>query len=187
MEAKSNGKATPEAGPSSRILKRNLLLLARREATAKRHRSWPERVGDRVTQAAGQFWFTCLHAVWFGSWILMNLGLTRRLRAFDPFPFSFLTFVVSLEAIFLSLIILMSQSREMRQEEARAKLDLQINLLTERETTKTLELVHALCAKQGLAQADDPEVQDLLQPVEPDQLLDKLEGNAETAKGSGNS
>lgn len=155
--------------------------MARREATAKRHRAWPQRMGDRIAESAGQFWFICLHVIWFGAWLLLNGGLFKRVHPFDPYPFSFLTFVVSLEAIFLSLILLMSQSREMKQEEARAKLDLQINLLTERETTKVLELVHALCARQGMAEANDEEVKDLLQPVEPDQLLNELESRANSA------
>ena len=79
------------------------------------------------------------------------------MKPFDPFPYAFLTLVVSLEAIFLSLFILMSQNRAALHADRRAHLDLQINLLAEHESTKTLELLKALCEHHGLACSQDPE------------------------------
>lgn len=87
----------------------------------------------------------------------MNSGLVG-IHPFDPYPYQFLTFVVSLEAIFLSLFILMSQNRATRQTDARSQLDLQINLLAEQEATKMLQMLQSLCKHQGLAVADDPEI-----------------------------
>jgi uncharacterized membrane protein len=159
----------------SHILERNLAMLGSREDEKRATRSRAQRFCDGVTCAAGEPWFMGLHAVWFGSWLLLNSGWIPDIRPFDPFPFSFLTFVVSLEAIFLSLAILMSQSLENRQTDDRAKLDLQINLLAEREATKTLELLRAICRKQGMPEADDPELLDLLRPTEADRVLDDLE------------
>jgi hypothetical protein len=95
-------------------------------------------------------------------------------RPFDPFPFQFLTFVVSLEAIFLSLFILMSQSRSSSQADARAHLDFQINLLSEQESTKMLKMLRSLCRHHGLADASDPEVEHLEHRTEPEELLREL-------------
>ena len=85
-----------------------------------------------------------------------------KVRPFDAFPYPFLTLVVSLEAIFLSLFILMSQNRASLQADQRAHLDLQINLLAEHECTKTLELLQALCQYHGLSCAKDPELKELI-------------------------
>ena len=72
------------------------------------------------------------------------------IEPFDPFPFGFLTLVVSLEAIFLSVFVLMSQNRMTRQADKRAHLDLQIDLLAEQELTTILHMLRALCAKHGV-------------------------------------
>jgi uncharacterized membrane protein len=89
---------------------------------------------------AGTGWFAGLHVVWFAGWIAWNTWLVASWRPVDPFPFSFLTLVVSLEAIFLTLFVLISQNNLTRQSERRAHLDLQVNLLAEQESTKTVAL-----------------------------------------------
>ncbi|MEO7650307.1 MAG: DUF1003 domain-containing protein, partial [Bryobacteraceae bacterium] len=119
-------------------------------------------------------WFVGAHAVWFVGWILANFGALPYIHTFDPFPYPFLTFVVSLESIFLSLFIMMSQSRASRQADARAHLDLQINLLAEQESTKMLQMLQKLCEHHRLAIAHDPEVDALKTPTEPAELLDEL-------------
>jgi uncharacterized membrane protein len=166
----------------SQILERNLEMLGRREKTQRLKRSLPQRVCGTITKAAGEPWFMGLHALWFGGWILLNSGVLPRIRPFDPFPFLFLTFSVSLEAIFLSLAILMSQSLETRQADERAKLDLQINLLAEREATKTLQLLRAICIRNGMPEAEDPELLDLLRPTRADHVLEELEQQGKQAE-----
>lgn len=161
----------------SRILAKNLALLGQREKAQKRERTLGQRVCYALTCWAGHPRFMVGHALWFLVWIGVNTGWMRGFRPFDPFPFAFLTLVVSLESIFLSLAILMSQSLETKQADERAKLDLQINLLAEQESTKTLELLQALCRKQGMPEADDPELLELLQPTEADRVLEELEQN----------
>jgi uncharacterized membrane protein len=166
---------TDPSKPFSHILERNLEILRAREASDRAQRGLAQRFCDSVTCAAGEPWFAMVHALWFGGWICVNSGLLGPRPVIDPFPFPFLTFVVSLEAIFLSLAILMSQSRETRQADDRAKLDLQINLLAEREATKTLELLRAICIRYEMPEANDPELLDLLRPTQPEGLLDDLE------------
>jgi uncharacterized membrane protein len=95
-------------------------------------------------------------------------------KAFDPFPFPLLTLVVSLESIFLSLFILMSQNRSSRQADERAHLDLQINLLAEHESTKALQLLKALCQHNGLNCADDPEIDELVSTTKPAEIIREL-------------
>ena len=88
-----------------------------------------------------------MHVVWFAGWILAN-GLPG-IKHFDPFPFTFLTLVVSLEAIFLSTFILISQNHETLLSERRNQLDLQINLLREQENTENVENAGAYSRKSG--------------------------------------
>ena len=133
-----------------------------------------------------------LHAAWFGLWVVWNLNvfpaaLSTTTNHFDPFPFPALTTVVSLEAIFLSLFILMSENRSNRRADERAHLDLQVNLLAELETTKLLKLVQALCAHHNLPEAKDPEVAELLQATEPARLARELEKHFSADQHSANS
>jgi uncharacterized membrane protein len=115
------------------------------EEESLRARTRGERLGDVVVNQSGRFWFIVLHAIWFAVWILLNTKGGSKTRNFDPFPFPLLTLVVSLESIFLSLFILMSQNRSSRTADERAHLDLQINLLAERESTKALQLLQGHC------------------------------------------
>jgi len=150
---------------------RNIREICRMEDDELRSRSAAERFGDFVTQLAGKIWFIELHMVWFGIWVVINSGLVTSVRPFDRFPYPFLTLIVSLEAIFLSLFILMSQNRASAQADRRAHLDLQINLLAEIESSKTLELLKALCEHQNLACSRDPELAELISRTKPSEIL----------------
>jgi uncharacterized membrane protein len=114
------------------------------------------------------------------GWIIINI--IPGVGHFDPFPFTFLTLVVSLEAIFLSTFILISQNHETRLSERRNQLDLQINLLTEQENTKMLTLLARIAKKVGARRDDDPHLQVLEQATQPEKLVDQIE---ETTKQSG--
>lgn len=147
------------------------------EENAMACRSRGERMGDAIARQAGQLWFTSAHAIWFGIWIMVNVGMIPGIRPFDPYPFQFLTLVVSLEAIFLSLFILMSQNRANKQADSRSQLDLQINLLAEQESTKMLQMLQKLCEHHHLDVANDPELELLKSPTQPEQLLKQLKEN----------
>ena len=153
---------------------RNILAISELERRALENRTAAERFSDAVVAHAGRLWFVVFHAAWFGLWVLWN-SRPQAIKAFDPFPFPALTTVVSLEAIFLSLFILMSENRSTRRADERAHLDLQINLLAEHEATKTLELLRALCRYHGLPQAEDPEIIELLRRTEPYTLAREIE------------
>jgi len=116
-----------------------------------------DRVGDGVASHAGRIWFLGVHVVWFTVWIGINVG-GIGLFVFDSYPFSLLSLIISLESIFLSLFILMSQSRSGRQEDRRNHVELQVNLLAEDENTKMLLMLQALCDHHKLSIARDPEI-----------------------------
>ena len=130
-----------------------------------KHRSVLERFVDRLNQYASSTPFLVAHAMWFGVWIAWNTGLLG-LKRFDPYPFGLLTMVVSLEAIFLSIFVLMAQQRESAIAELREELGLQVSLRVEQEVTKTLQLVAGLYTRMGHRVSDDPELHHMLQPLD---------------------
>jgi len=129
-------------------------------------RSRMEIIAGRLTEIASSTTFFFFHVVAFASWILWNLGLFG-LPQFDPFPYGLLTMIVSLEAIFLSIFVLMSQSRESAIGELREELTLQVNLRIEEEVTKTLHLVAGLYTRLGHKIGEDPELREMLRPLDP--------------------
>jgi uncharacterized membrane protein len=128
----------------------NVRTIAQLESMALEERSLTDRVSDTVTRIAGSGAFIALHVVWFSFWVLLNAEKIPGLKTFDPFPFTFLTMIVSLEAIFLSIFVLISQNRMTRQADRRAHLDLQINLLAEQENTMMLHMLRSLCERHGI-------------------------------------
>ena len=137
------------------------------------NRSAMEIWADRAIGIASSSPFLIIHAVIFVVWILWNIpGI--GLPEFDPYPYGMLTTIVSLEAIFLSIFVLMTQSRESRIGELREELTLQVNLRMEEEITKTLHLVAGLYARLGLQLADDPELRAMLEPLDPKKIENDL-------------
>ncbi|HET9424089.1 MAG TPA: DUF1003 domain-containing protein [Gemmatimonadaceae bacterium] len=128
-------------------------------------RSFIEGLADGLNEIASSTPFLVLHVIWFVTWILWNLGLFG-FTPFDPFPFGLLTMVVSLEAIFLSIFVLMAQKRESAIAELREELMLQVNLRMEEEVTKTLQLVAGLYTRLGHVMAEDEELGDMLRPLD---------------------
>ena len=133
-----------------------------------------QRFADALTRVASSAWFFTFHFVWFGVWIGWNTGLFGT-TPFDPFPFGLLTMVVSLEAIFLSIFVLMAQSRESSIAELREELTLQVNLRVEQEVTKTLQLVAGLYTRLGHRLGEDPELVEMLRPLEPERIERELD------------
>ena len=120
--------------------------------------------------------FIVLHIMWFAVWIVLNMGRLQGIQPFDPYPFTFLTMVVSLEAIFLSIFVLISQNRMARQADRRAHLDLQINLLAEQENTMMLRMLESLCERQGIkTEWLKEEIQSLFGKTDVHALMHELE------------
>jgi uncharacterized membrane protein len=165
------------------LTKRNIETIAQLEEAAQRSKTAADRLADKITRFAGSMRFVYLHVVWFAGWILFNSApFVPESWRIDPFPFTFLTFVVSLEAIFLSTFILITQNHEERLMEKRNLLDLQINLLSEQENSKMLLMLEAIQKRLGIAN-DDPEVEVLEESTRPDALLNQIETAIENHEG----
>jgi uncharacterized membrane protein len=150
--------------------RRRRRLLANRafgalKAQHNAERSFIETIADELNDVASGSPYLVIHVIWFAIWIPWNLGWFG-LRVFDPFPFGLLTMIVSLEAIFLSIFILIAQKRESAIAELREELALQVNLRIEEEMTKTLQLVAGLYTRLGHRVAEDPELIDMMQPLD---------------------
>jgi uncharacterized membrane protein len=137
------------------------------------NRSQMEIIADRMIGFASSTPFLVIHALVFIGWIWWNLPFSGMPK-FDPYPYGMLTTIVSLEAIFLSIFVLMTQSRESRIGELREELTLQVNLRMEEEITKTLHLVAGLYSRLGLQLADDPELKAMLEPLDPKKMENDL-------------
>ena len=158
-----------------------------RHSLAAQHaaqRSMIERIADRLTRIAASTLFLVLHVAWFLAWILSNTGAFGR-RPFDPFPFGLLTMIVSLEAIFLSIFVLMAQSRESAVAELREEVSLQVVLRMEEEVTKTLQLVAGLYARLGHQVSIDAELREMLGPLDPDTIEKDLIEQIQEARRPG--
>jgi uncharacterized membrane protein len=152
-----------------RSIASNISEVVELENNQRKKRTVAEQLSEVIARFCGSMTFVYVHIAWFGFWIIFNdFGSV----AFDPYPYTFLTLIVSLEAIFLSTFILISQNHDTQLSERRNHLDLQINLLAEQENTKMLELLQAIAAKVGVTR--DPEVDSLLEPIDPKKLVKQI-------------
>jgi uncharacterized membrane protein len=156
------------------VIAKNISAILAMRAEQEKKKSLQDRLADLLTRFSGSMLFVYVHAVWFGFWILLNVGWFG-IRPFDPFPFSLLTLIVSLEAIFLSTFVLISQNHAGVIADRRADLDLQINLLSEHEVTRVLRLIDAIADHLGVIEAKERDVEELKEDVGARQVLEELE------------
>jgi len=132
----------------------NVARVAKLESDALGARSLGARCATGLIRVAGTTTFAVVHLVWFVAWVAVNTGVVLGTRPFDPYPFNFLTLVVSLEAIFLSIWILISQNEMERLADRRAHLDLQINMLAEQESTAAIRMLQRISEHLGIKPDD---------------------------------
>lgn len=144
------------------------------EAKALKKRSLSVRFADSLTSFFGTISFLIINVVFFVVWILINSGKIPGIPIFDPYPFQGLTTAVSLEAIVLTLIVLISQNRQSFISSLREEMDIQVNLMAEREITKILRLLHELLKTKGV-KVDDAELEDMLKEVDASYIQRQLE------------
>jgi uncharacterized membrane protein len=153
----------------------NIQAVARLERAAKAKRSLAACVSDTITAWAGNEWSVAIHAIGFATWLVLNTRLSPW-TPFDPFPFSLLTSIVSLEAIFLTLFVLASQNRLTAEADKRANLDLQINLLAEQEMTLVLGMLRDLSEHFELKKTNrSKELEALIARTDVGDLAERLE------------
>ena len=170
-----NHPSKKESGINA-ILARNIETLLEKRRREERRASTQQKVADAITRFAGSMPFVYMHAAFFGLWGIVNLGWVG-LRPFDP-SFVVLAMVASVEAIFLSTFILISQNRMSAIAETRADLDLHISLLSEHEITRLLQLVSRIAENLNIAEGSASDLVDLKQDVAPEKVLDKIEEEA---------
>jgi uncharacterized membrane protein len=136
-----------------------------------------ERLAEAITRFTGSMAFVYLHLAIFGFWIFANLNWIPGVPSWDP-SFVMLAMIASVEAIFLSTFVLISQNQMSAAAEQRAELDLQISLLAEHEITKLVDVVLEIAEKMGIAASSDPELQEAKENVAPEAVLETIEANS---------
>ena len=173
----------PRPSNLSRSLTRNIDALAERRRQEVASETREQRFAAAITSFTGSMRFVYLHLAIYSAWILINVGLVPFVPKFDA-SFVSLATEASVEAIFLSTFVLISQNRTAAAADKRADLDLHINLLTEHELTKLAQMVDAIARKLDVAPEDDPELKDVVQDVAPEAVLDELDAKEEAQPGS---
>lgn len=165
----------------AKIVERNIDALLQRRKQEEARKTSEERIADSITKFAGSMLFVYIHLCLFGIWIIWNLGWLG-LKPFDP-SFVVLAMFASVEAIFLSTFVLISQNRMNLQADKRAELDLQVSLLTEHEVTRAISLLTAIAKKMDIEDADNEEMKELLNDVHPEKVMDTMERVTEERGG----
>ncbi len=149
-----------DATPPSAQANINTVIAIEEEALQKRTPA--DRISDLIANFVGSIVFVVIHLAWFGVWVAINTGWLWGKMKFDPYPFALLCMLVSLEGVLLSTFVLIKQNRMSQRADHRAHLDLQVNLLSEKEITKILQLQRLICARLEIKEADqDEEVKEL--------------------------
>jgi uncharacterized membrane protein len=156
-------------------IRANREMIKSLKAQQDEKRGFSEKFADVLTSTFGTMGFLILNILWFATWILINIGLIPNIEPFDPFPFGLLTMIVSLEAIALAIIVLISQNRSAKIADLREEVDLQVDIMTEREITKLLHMVAAIAEKQGIELETDQELQAMLEPTPMSKIEQALE------------
>lgn len=157
------------------VAEENIRAVARIQQEASERRTPWQRASDRVASVASHESTVFVHLAWFAMWIVANARLLP-IQPFDPFPFTLLTTIVSLEAIFLTLFVMASQNRLTKEGDRRAHLDLQVNLLAEQEMTVVLEMLKEICEHLGLRDTiQSPKFLELVKRTDVSQLAQHLE------------
>jgi len=172
------------AGNHRTRFQRRLQNIQSFQARFTRHRNRRQKFADVVTAFSGTVEFLIVHAAWFGLWIAWNIGVIPGLKPFDPFPFVLLTTVVSIEAIFLAIIVLVSQNRQSKIADLRQEVDLQINMIAEGEVTKLIQLVAGLYRHLKIHVGEDSELKEMLKPTDPEEIERRLEEQLRREEGA---
>jgi uncharacterized membrane protein len=165
----------------ARVVERNIDALLDRQNAEESNKRFEEKVADTVTRFTGSMIFVYIHLLLFGIWIIWNIGLLG-LKPFDA-SLVILAMFASVEAIFLSTFVLISQNRMNEKADKRADLNLQISLLAEHEITRLITLNTAMAKKMGLEHTyDDEEIEELSKDVHPEKVMDIIEKGKESKK-----
>src|SRR5205085_8869559 len=156
------------------VVHRNIAALVNFKKQHDSNKGLEERAADIITRFAGSMRFVYAHLALFAAWIIINLGAIPGLPTFDPYPFVMLAMFASVEAIFLSTFVLISQNRMAALADRRADLDLHISLLAEHEITRLVRMLQAVLERLEVPVDAREELQELEQDVQPEDVLEEL-------------
>jgi uncharacterized membrane protein len=165
----------------ARVVDRNIAALLERRRVEERKLGWDERVAAAISRFAGSMMFVYLHLVLYGLWIAVNAGWLPLLPRFDP-TLVILAMAASVEAIFLSTFILITQNRMMAESDRRADLGLQVSLLAEHEVTRLITMVKEIGKRLGVEAAEAPELEELSRDVHPEEVLRRIDEHEGTER-----
>ncbi len=176
--AVADRRRRPRAEPSgfASVVERNIAALMARRQHDESQRSAQDRAADTVTRFTGSMTFVYIHLVLFGAWIVVNLGWIPGVPRFDR-SFTVLAMAASVEAIFLSTFVLISQNRMQALADKRADLDLQVSLLAEHEVTHLIQLVREIARRMDIEEAHNPALDELAQDIKPETVLSQMEAS----------
>ena len=185
VSTRRSSTSTPTVEPPGGLataLERNIEALAEQRRRDEASASAQDRVAQTITRFAGSMPFVYLHVALVGGWVLVNTGLVPGVRPFDP-TFVILATIASVEAIFISTFIMISQNRAAAAAERRADLHLQTSLLAEHEVTQLIRLTTEIAHRLGIEEARNPELQELQRNVAPEAVLERIEDSVGEAPG----
>ena len=178
METKA---AAPRQVPNT--VQTNIRSVAEMEIALDKSRTVSDRLADLIGGFSGSMAFVALHVFWFSAWFLINTGLIPGIPHFDPYPFILLAMVVSVEGVLLSTFVLMKQNRMQKRIDLRDQLNLQIDLLAEKEVTKSLQLLHAICKHLNIEEVDaDAELEELANITSVDMIASRVQADLQQLK-----
>jgi uncharacterized membrane protein len=161
----------------AQIVERNVTALLKRKKKDRENRTAAEKFVGIITDSVGSIASVFFHAVFFGTWIFWNLGYLP-LKPFDPSLIALATFA-AVEAIFLTIFVLVGQRHMNARADKWAELDLQVSLLTEHEVTRVLSVITAIAKKMDIEVAEDKEIEALSKDIHPENVLDTMEKASE--------
>ncbi len=175
--------APQDPQPSTSTVESNIRTVADLEQSFEQRRSPKDLIADVIGGFSGSIWFVVIHLVIFTSWFLINSKLFPSLPHFDPYPFIRLAMAVSVEGVLLSTFVLMKQNRMQQRSDARDHLNLQIDLLAEKEVTKSLQLLRAICQKLEISETElDSELHEMADNTSVDTLAKRIRSDLPTTK-----
>jgi uncharacterized membrane protein len=171
-------KDTAKQADFNRLVQQNVETISKIEQAAHEARSHGDVISDAIAGFCGSLWFIWVHLAYIGGWLALNGWLLAGSSRFDPPPFGTLNLLVSIEAIFLSTFILISQNRLQRIADQRNHLDLQVNLLAEQETSLMLTMMQQMLDHLGIA-APSTKVETLQQQTDPERMVSLIQSTLE--------
>ena len=153
----------------------NIQSVTSMETALEQNRTVVDRIADLIGGFSGSMTFVGIHVLWFIFWFLINTGVVPGVKRFDPYPFILLAMIVSVEGVLLSTFVLMKQNRMQKRIDIRDQLNLQIDLLSEKEVTKSLQLLRAICSKLDVDVKGDAELEEMANITSVDLLAKQVQ------------